>query len=357
MSNSTLELSELYGKIGRLFMAGMPGTEMDATTEFLISEYGLGGVIFFRRNIESPLQLARLCNTLQETSMKKRGIPLFLAVDQEGGRVARLIEPFTRFPGNAAIGASPDPVKEAKTFARKTALEMRLVGLNMDLAPVVDVARDAVEAHLEGRIFGNDPSSVSRLGAIVVKELQDRGVMAVAKHFPGLGAATLDPHHRLPSINVDMDELRRVDLPPFIGAAAAGVAGIMTSHAIYPAIDPSLPATLSPSVLTRLLRDELGYRGLIITDDLEMGAIAGGRGIADAAIASFMAGADILLICKDQNRILEAMHAMRDAALTNEKMLTRLNSSVARVEAAKARLMKTDIFASTEEVSAYFSRA
>jgi len=357
MSHSTLELSELHSRIGQLFMAGMPGTEMDATTECLISEYGLGGVILFKRNIEDPLQLARLCNRLQKTAMKKRGLPLFLAIDQEGGRVARLSEPFTRFPGNASIGESADPLEEAREFAEKTAQEMRLVGLNMDLAPVVDVARDLVEAHLEGRIFSRDPEMVARLGAVVVNGLQDKGVMAVAKHFPGLGAAGLDPHHRLPSINIEEKELTKTDLRPFAAAAAADVSGIMTSHAVYPALDPGVPATMSHRIITGILRDELGYQGLVITDDLEMGAIAGDRGISEAALAAFMAGADILLICKDQNKVLEAMHALRDAVLRDERLVSRVNRSVARVEGAKARLMESTIFASIEDVSEYFGMA
>ncbi len=357
MTNSTLELSELHSRIGQLFMAGMPGTAMDATTECLISEYGLGGVILFKRNIESPIQLARLCNRLQQTAMKKRGLPLFLAIDQEGGRVARLTEPFTRFPGNTAIGASADPVKEAREFAEKTAQEMRLVGLNMDLAPVVDVARDEVEAHLEGRLFSRDPEIVARLGAAVVKGLQDNGVMAVAKHFPGLGAAGLDPHHRLPSITIEADELTRVDLAPFSAAAAADVSGVMTSHAVYPALDPGVPATLSRKIITGLLRDELGYQGLVITDDLEMGAIAGGRGIAESAVEAFIAGADILLICKDQSRVLEAMHALRDTVLKDERLIPRINRSIARIEGAKARLMESSVFASIEGLTAYFGKA
>jgi beta-N-acetylhexosaminidase len=355
MTSSTLDLSELHARIGQLFMAGMPGPELDATTECLISDYGLGGVILFKRNITDPLQLARLCNSLQKTALKKRGIPLFLAIDQEGGRVARLREPFTVFPGNAAIGASDDPESEAAAFASKTAEEMRLVGLNMDLAPVVDVARQEIEAHLQGRIFSNDPKVVARLGAIVIKGLQDRGIMAVAKHFPGLGAADLDPHEKLPSIRVGLHELESVDLHPFAAAAAAGVSGMMTSHAVYPALDPGTPATLSRRIITGVLRDELGYQGLVITDDLEMGAIARGKTTGDAALEAFLAGADILLICKDQARVLEAMHAMRDAVLRDQALLQRLNRSLARVEAAKARLASSNILASIKAVKGYFA--
>jgi len=174
-------------------MAGMPGFHLDDDTEALIRDYCLGGIILFSRNIQDPLQLAGLCNELQERAMKYHGIPLFLAIDQEGGPVARLREPFTVFPGNAVIGAAPEPEKMASRFARITAKEMTLVGLNMNLAPVVDVRVGRLEAHLEGRIFGDDAVTVALLGRTIIEGLQERGVMAVAKHFPGPCAAPVDP--------------------------------------------------------------------------------------------------------------------------------------------------------------------
>ncbi|RLB11563.1 MAG: hypothetical protein DRG63_12795, partial [Deltaproteobacteria bacterium] len=191
---STLELSELDAKIGQCFMAGMPGPDLDDRTRRLINDMGLGGVILFTRNIQDPLQVAQLCSELQKISLDAQGVPLFLAVDQEGGPVARLKEPFAVFPGNEVIGRGPDPEGQTHEFARITAQEMRLVGLNIDLAPVLDVPRGEPEAYLKGRTFGSDPDLVSRLGTIVIKGLQDNGIIAVAKHFPGLGAAGRDPH-------------------------------------------------------------------------------------------------------------------------------------------------------------------
>jgi beta-N-acetylhexosaminidase len=194
--HSTFELSELNTKIGRLFMAGMPGKELDADTEALIRDYCLGGVILFSRNIENPVQLAGLCKDLQDRAMTYHGIPLFLAVDQEGGPVARLRGPFTCFPGNEAIGADPKPMDRAREFAEVTAREMTLVGLNMDLAPVVDVRRAKSEKHLAGRTFSDDPKKVAMLGQVVIKSLQENGVMAVFGQDIA-GPPSSSPNHRI----------------------------------------------------------------------------------------------------------------------------------------------------------------
>jgi beta-N-acetylhexosaminidase len=337
---TTLELSELDSKIGRLFMAGIPGTVVDSETDALLRDFSLGGVILFKRNIEDPVQLAGLCRDLQERAMKYRGIPLFLAVDQEGGRVARLQEPFTLFPGNSAIGESDDPVNAARHFASVTAKEMLLVGLNMDMAPVVDVRRGEPEKHLSGRMFSQDPEKVALLGAEVIDTLQKRGVMAVAKHFPGLGNAPLDPHKLLPVIKSERHEIENIDLPPFIRAIKKGVSSIMTSHALYPALDRENPGTLSKEILSGLLRETLGFEGLIITDDMDMGAIGANSTVPEAAVRSFGAGADILLICNEQKGVTESIKRIRSALLSGEVPFRRLHESVSRIMDAKAGFLK-----------------
>ncbi|MCF8144740.1 MAG: beta-N-acetylhexosaminidase [Deltaproteobacteria bacterium] len=354
--HSTLDLSELNSWIGRLFMSGIPGPEMDKGTEALIRDRALGGVILFARNIETPIQVATLCSRLQEAAMDSQGIPLFLAVDQEGGRVARLQEPFTRFPGNSVIGNDPHATERALEFGKTTAREMGLVGLNMDMAPVVDVRMGALEQHLDGRIFSHDPKKVAMLGQCVVKSLQENGVMAVAKHFPGLGRATRDPHHDLPTIEADMDEIEESHLLPFRAAMEQGVSAVMTSHALYPALDPEYPGTLSHRVVTGLMRERLGFDGLVVTDDLEMGAIQKGWGVAAGAVAAFVAGCDILLICKDQGAVLEGMARLRDGLLRKEVPLERLHQSVRRVMTAKDRFLGKPPHISLDRVRAYFKR-
>lgn len=351
---TTLDISELDATIGRLFMAGIPGTVLDKGTEQLIRDHCLGGVILFSHNVEDPVQVATLCNELQHASLVHHGIPLFLAVDQEGGRVSRLQSPFRVFPGNASIGRDEHPEKRAREFAQVTAQEMALVGLNMDLAPVVDVRRGEPESHLAGRMFSDRPREVARLGSMVVKVLQEGGVMAVAKHFPGLGKASLDPHHRLPTIHADGKEIQEIHLPPFEAAIAAGVTGVMTSHAIYPALDADRPATLSSAVLTDLLRGRLGYEGLVITDDLEMGAIVKKWSVEEGAAAAFAAGADVLLICHDQANVRAAMGRVRQKLLSNEIPMARLHQSVRRVTDAKARFLGQVERVSLESVRAHF---
>jgi len=352
---STLELSELDAKIGQCFMAGMPGPDLDDRTRHLINDMGLGGVILFARNIQDPLQVAQLCSELQKISLDAQGVPLFLAVDQEGGPVARLKEPFAVFPGNEVIGQGPDAEGQAHEFARVTAQEMRLVGLNMDLAPVLDVPRGEPEVHLQGRTFGSDPDLVSRLGAIVIKGLQDNGIIAVAKHFPGLGAAGRDPHKTDLTIPLTMEEMEAVDLLPFRDAIRVGVAGVMVSHAFYPNLDSELPGTLSPVVVEQLLRQEMGFDGLVLTDDLEMGAITPRWPVPRAAADAFEAGADLLLICENQNLVLESIFEIRKRLLQGAIPLERLHKSIDRIRDIKSKFLSGHKPHSIDEVKAYFT--
>jgi len=354
MSHSNLDLSELTATVGRVFMAGMPGPTLDPVTETLIRDHGLGGIILFARNIEDPVQIATLCRDLQQTALKHHGIPLFIAVDQEGGRVARLQDPFTRFPGNRAIGEAQDPLKAAAEFADVTAREMARVGLNMNMAPVVDVHKGKPEKHLTGRTFSDNPSVVTHLGQQVIRTLQQSGIMAVAKHFPGLGRATMDPHRHLPIIDVDETEMETVDLPPFQGAIEAGVSSIMSSHALYPVMDPDTPATLSVSVIDGVLRKKLGFDGLVITDDLEMGAIKQKWGVVNGAVRAFEAGCDILLICENQHLVLESMDALKSRLLKGEVPTTRLHEATGRINKAKARFLGKPPDIHPEQVMAYF---
>jgi beta-N-acetylhexosaminidase len=338
-------------------MIGMPGPHLDKETDILIRESHIGGIILFSRNIENPLQFASLCRDLQAAASKGQDRPLFLAVDQEGGRVSRLREPFTSFPGNAAIAMDEEPVKKVIEFATVTAREMKLVGLNMNLAPVVDVQRGELEKHLAGRSFGEDPEIVSFLGKTVVKHLQQNGIMAVAKHFPGLGRAEVDPHVHLPKINIDLEELEKINFPPFAAAIQEGVCGVMTSHALYPALDPERPATLSPAVLTEVLRERMDFKGLTITDDLEMGAIAAEWSVPDGALESFHAGADILLICEDQGHVRESLDALRQATSKGTISSERLAQSLERIRETKARFLGLRQKISLAEVREYFGRS
>lgn len=354
MANPTLELSEITQKIGQLFIGGMPGPDLDDDTANLIKEYYLGGIIFFERNVTNPIQLANLCRQLQMVSMEHTGHPLFLAIDQEGGRVARLKQPFTQFPGNAAIGEEANPEGSALDFARTCARELSLVGLNMNLAPVLDVTQPDMDAHLVGRCFSHDPSLVTTLGKVVIHTLQHCGIMAVAKHFPGLGRADLDPHLRLPHIHATADEMESIHLRPFVGAIETGVSAVMSSHAVYPALEPGTPATLSRKILIDLLRGQLHFEGLIISDDLEMGAIAETRGLPEGAAAALEAGIDLLLICKDQSQLIASIERIRDGVLREEIAHERIEASVQRVAACKQRFLHPLKRVSLRTVREYF---
>ena len=352
--NPTLDVSEITQNVGRLFIAGIPGPELDPDTMNLIRNYHLGGIIVFSKNIRDPLQLARLCMNLQKVSMEDSGFPLFLAVDQEGGRVARLKPPFAQFPGNEAIGRSLDPEQSALHFASTTAKEMTLVGLNMNMAPVLDVAQPNMDSHLVGRPFSHDPLLAAKLGKIVINTMQQSGVMAVAKHFPGLGSADLDPHRDLPFINATSEEMESIHLVPFAGAIEAHVSGIMVSHAVYPALEPGIPATLSRKIITNLLRKEMSFNGLIISDDLEMGAITKQRGLPQGAADAFEAGIDLLLICSSQEDLIASIEFIRDKVLKGDISEQRLDSSLQRIKRHKRRFLYPPQRISLDAVEKHF---
>jgi beta-N-acetylhexosaminidase len=352
--NPTLDISELTQKVGRLFMGGMPGPELDPETARIIKEYHLGGIILFKRNITNPIQLARLCRDIQRVSLSSSGIPLFLAIDQEGGRVARLEEPFTRFPGNAAIGESPDPESSALEFAGTTARELSLVGLNMNMAPVLDIANPDMDPHLAGRSFSGDTTRVAALGRTVITTMQHAKIMAVGKHFPGLGKSDRDPHRRLPTVNASLEEMESIHLFPFASAIESGVSAIMSSHAVYPALDPGVPGTLSRKIITELLRNKMGFKGLVISDDLEMGAIEEHAGLPEGAADAFEAGVDILLICKDQSLLVQTIEYLRNKMLREEISCERLHESLRRIAETKKRFLSPRKRVVLKSVREYF---
>jgi beta-N-acetylhexosaminidase len=352
--NPTLDVTELTQNIGRLFVTGLAGPEVDPDTLNLIRRYHLGGIIIFSRNVREPPQLARLCRDLQKVSMENSGFPLLLAIDQEGGRVARLKPPFAQFPGNEAIGNSPNPEESAFHYASITAKEMTLVGLNMNLAPVLDVTQPDMDSHLLGRTFSHDPSVVARLGEIVIEALQQGGVMAVAKHFPGLGRSNLDPHRDLPTVEAPLEEMDSIHLPPFAAAVAARVSAIMTSHAVYPALEPGVPATLSRNIISNLLRERMSFGGLIISDDLEMGAIAKEKELPEATAEAFKAGVDILLICSNQKLVIASIESIRDKVLRGQIPEERLQDSLTRIRKYKKRFLYPYQEVSLKAVEEYF---
>ena len=324
-------------EIGQLFMVGLPGPALDDSTRKLIHVQRINNFILFKRNVGSPQQLQDLCASLRETCLAEGlGLPL-ISIDQEGGTVARLPDPFTQFVDARVYGDAPDPAKAVTDYASVCAKELQEVGINMNMAPVLDVCPTGQGFFMEKRALGDDPEMVGRLGALIIQTMQARGVAACGKHFPGLGAAKLDPHLELPVVERAKQQLEEVDLLPYHHAIQAGVAAVMTSHTIYTDIDPALPATISPRILTGLLRHEMGFDGLIITDDLEMGAIENERDVADAAYDALLAGADMLLICHDHEKVARFIRVLEDKRKAGVLSVGRLAASIKRINEVRSR--------------------
>ncbi len=304
--------------LGQMIMVGFEGESPNEDITSLIRDYHVGGVILFSKNITNPNQAARLTNTLQSLSSE----PLFIAVDQESGRVSRLPESFTYFPGNGPLGAI-NSVPLAYAFAEATAKELKAIGINMNLAPVLDVDTNPQNPVIGDRSFGKDPLLVSRLGLAVVAGLQDNRVIACGKHFPGHGDTAMDSHIDLPKVTHTLDRLKNIELKPFYHTIDNGLEAVMTAHVLYTAIDDRYPATLSKKVLEGLLRKEIGFKGIVITDDLGMGAIEKNYQIEKAGALALEAGADILLICHDidkQKRAIESLHkALRSGKISKKR--------------------------------------
>ncbi|MCK9296327.1 MAG: beta-N-acetylhexosaminidase [Desulfobulbaceae bacterium] len=326
-----------FAQLGQLFMVGLPGKDLDESTLRLIAERGINNFIIFRRNVDNPEQLSQLCADIKKACRQAKLPPPLIAIDQEGGTVARLPAPFTQFADARQLAGALDPVAALADYADTCARELVQVGINMNLAPVLDVCPAGQGFFMEKRSLGADPQLVGQLGSQVINGLQAGGVAACAKHFPGLGAAKLDPHLQLPVVSRALAEIRVHDLVPFQQAIAAGVAAIMTSHTIYEHLDAATPATLSGHILTDLLRSELGFDGLVITDDLEMGAIENERTVDAAAVQAFAAGADLILICHGHDKVCQSYDSLREAIADGRVSLPRCDNSLKRLEAVRHR--------------------
>lgn len=299
---------------GQRLMVGFDGTELSRELMFLIGVLKVGGIILFTGNIKNPGQIQNLCKSAQDYARSCGQPPLIIAIDQEGGQVARLKEPFTRFPGNPAMKSEED----AAGYAETTASELLEVGINMNMAPVMDVAPEGAGSVMSGRVFGSNPYWVSQMGVLVIERFQSRKLMAVAKHFPGIGRTVLDSHLELPSFDAELNEMESFDLIPFEAAIRHKVAGVMLSHIIYSKIDNKWPASLSKRIAKELLRDRMGYEGIVMTDDLDMGAIKNHYGIETSIVQILSAGIDMALICHAGPNIElafgEILKNMRDSA-------------------------------------------
>jgi beta-N-acetylhexosaminidase len=318
--------------VGQMFVVGMGGTEPDYYIEKMIRERNIGGVLLFGYNMESEEQTKELIDSLQSLSMTTEpAIPLFVAVDHEGGEVQST--PWvSEQPSAAEVGGRADP-EEARRIAERIGSELRRGGVNTNLAPVVDTGFGAA---IESRSYGDDPVLVGRMGAAAVRGFEEAGVVSAAKHFPNHGPALEDSHTGRPRIDHDMQTLLQRDLPPFRTAIEAGVPMVMVGHLVYPAIDSGQPTSLSPAAI-QLLRGELGFDGVIVTDDLAMeGAMRGGTA-AQAAVAAVAAGADLLIISSLPEEQAAAYDAVVAAVESGEIPREQIDVSVQRIKNIKNR--------------------
>jgi beta-N-acetylhexosaminidase len=325
------EQLSLKEKIGQLFLCGFEGLVPTKDILKLIEEYGIGGVILFRRNLRDAHQVKILSDKLQQQSE----IPLFISIDQEGGMVVRLEEGVTVMPGAMAQGAAGN-VQLTMEAARWSGAELREIGINMNFAPCLDVNNNPLNPVIGVRSYGEDPVRVAELGNAAIKGYREGGVVAVAKHFPGHGDTATDSHHELPSVPHNIERLNAVELLPFRSAIEQGVDAIMTAHVVFPAFESEdVPATLSQKILTGLLRDQLGFEGVIVTDCLEMNAISETIGVARGAVEAIKAGADLVLVSHRIVRQKAALEAVMEAVMTGEISEARIDEAARRIWSLK----------------------
>lgn len=328
-------MTDLREHIGQLFMLGFTGTAVTPDLAGFIATYKPGGLILFARNLTDTEQIVALTNDLQRLTPRD---PLLIAIDQEGGRVSRLPAGFTIFPPCSLLGHCGSAAL-AHAAAAVTAAELRAVGINMNMSPVLDVNTNVANPIIGDRAFSEDPDMAATLGLATIRGLQANRVVACGKHFPGHGDTSTDSHKELPVVAASRERLEAVELRPFRHAIDHGLASMMTAHVLYPALDAQHPATLSAAILTDLLRTRLGFDGLLLTDDMEMHAIIDHAGIGEASVQAFLAGADVLLICKDRDRQVAAIEALYKAVESGAIAPERIAASLRRVAAVKARFL------------------
>ncbi|NOX32286.1 MAG: glycoside hydrolase family 3 protein [Deltaproteobacteria bacterium] len=319
---------------GQRLMLGFDGIELNDDLKHIIGDIKACGIILFSRNIESPKQVALLCSDCQKYAKSCCVPPLFICIDQEGGVVARLKEPFTVFKGNPFIESVPD----AENFASITAKELKRAGINMNFAPVLDIAPEGVKSIMKDRVFKGNAKKVSTLGRQVINTLQNNGIMAVAKHFPGIGRTIKDSHFHLPILDVSLEALEQSDLVPFVDAKNEGVAGMMLSHIHYPRLDNNWQASLSPLIANELLRCQIGYDGLVMTDDLDMKAI--GHDIKTCVHQVLMSGIDMALICHKGPNIDKAFGEIIKLLNEDETLYLKGRKSLKRIFKAKEKYLR-----------------
>jgi beta-N-acetylhexosaminidase len=325
---------ELRRHAGRLAIVGFAGHDVPADLRRLAADFDLGGVIYFARNAAEPRQVAELSRQVADL---RRDWPLWISVDQEGGRVARLKSPFTEWPPAITLGRSGDE-RLAERFGAALAAELMAVGINLDYVPVLDVHTNPTNPVIGDRAFAEKAQDVARLGAAVLRGLEGAGVAGCGKHFPGHGDTNADSHDELPIVEHERSRLEAVELVPFVRAIEADVATMMTAHVLVPAFDEKTPASLSKAIVTDLLKGSLGYKGVVFCDDLGMKAVSATHPLAEATVDALAAGNDAVLLCNsaadEQAVAIEAIIRAVESGRLPEK---RVDDALARQRRVKEK--------------------
>ena len=322
-------------KIGQLLFIGIRGKSLSQDESEYLIKNNIGGVILFARNIESPEQVHALCAQIQGLRHKTRDkLPFFIGVDQEGGRVARMKAPFTQWPPLATLGKL-DSTSVAFRFALDMGHELRAVGINTDFAPCVDVYTNPKNQVIGDRAISSDPEQVAKIASALVRGYIKSGIIPCAKHFPGHGNTLADSHDELPVEEADLERLRSVELVPFKKVFRARLDMVMTAHIKFPKIDPEYPVTMSEKFIKQMLRQEFRYRGLVISDDLDMKALAAHYGVEEIAVRTLQAGCDILMYCNKFEHPQIAIEAITKAAKDHRLSAQTIDEAYHRVVAVK----------------------
>jgi beta-N-acetylhexosaminidase len=319
----------LNEKIGQMVIVGLDGYSMDDNTLSMIKDNHVGGFILFKKNIKSAEQVKELLNALKEANIVNK-VPLFLSVDEEGGRITRMPKEFKKIPTNKRIGQFNN-IDFSYKIGEVIGKQIGALGFNMDYAPVLDINSNPKNPVIGDRSFGAKPEIVSNLGTSTMKGLQSQNVIPVVKHFPGHGDTDLDSHIGLPTLNHDIERLKSFELIPFKEAVNSKADAVMIAHILLPKIDKKNPSSLSHKVITGILREELKFNGVVITDDMTMGAIAENYDIGEAAVKSVKAGTDIVLVCHGNEKKLSVINSLKKAAESGAVSQKRIDESVYRI--------------------------
>lgn len=324
--NALLDSMSDAEKVGQLIMFGMQGTEINDDVRYILNEYKLGGIILFDRNMESKEQVKALNTSLQKSARQAEKVPLLMAIDQEGGLVSRMKEHLVKVPSAQDLGEGT--TEDAAQYALASGKELKELGFNVNFAPVADLGLS------DKRSYGNQADIVLPFVQAVGNAYHKAGLIYSLKHFPGIGRTERDLHQEGNQLFVSMDDLWNTDLKPFesmISKVDNNDFMVMVSHATYSQIDEKNPASLSYEIMQSLLRNKLGFKGVIITDDMEMGAVANHYGYGEMSVASFKAGADIILMGQEYDHAIEAYNSILKAVRNGEISKERLNESVKRI--------------------------